>query len=377
MPASLYGVAPISGSGAYGAVPGTPDPTSTATSAISGNIGNLANLYGLAQGAGTASAIGQQQQYIQNLPGYMANRNQQSTNIAQELAGQLPQDVVNQIAQQSAQIGAGSGMGPMSPLSNADYLKDIGLTSLGMQQAGGTALNQQIQTTPTGPAFNPASMMVTPQQEQEAALQASMMNAAPNPTAAAEANLLAQQQAAQAAQNAANLGGTAGNTGTGGYRVTGSQGATSINPAVGTGGNPAAAVGGGVYGATGIAGQTGLGGGTAGTWTPMGNGLQYNSQTGAVMPVGSGVLGGGTNTVDTNPYAGLGVGYDPTTGDFSAGGGLPPNSTYNPATDTVSNNYGIPNYYNMAQPSANNQMTDEDWQYLYNLFPELEPTGGG
>jgi hypothetical protein len=242
------------------------------------------------------------------------------------------------LRQQSAELTTGTGQGAGAPFTMAEYEKAIGTNSLQQIAKGMTDMNQMIQTTPTGPAFNPSTMLVTPGQEQEAAQQASVMNAAPNPQAAAEANLLAQQQAAQMAQVAANSGGTAGTAGTGGYRITGSQGGTGAGAGLTTGANTAAQTGTGVYGATGIAGQTGLGGGlgvglgggAANTWIPMGNGLQYNPKTGAVMPVGSGVLGGGTNPTDVNPYAGLGVGYDPTTGTFSGGTGT---SGYDPYSD--------------------------------------------
>lgn len=110
------------------------------------------------------------QQYNANLPGYANAVGQRMENTQQMLEGDLPQDVVNQIAQQSAERGiAGGGV---SPNSNAAYLRALGLNSLDMQMQGSKELSSAISDTPVAELWNPASLWVPTvlgQQEQAAA----------------------------------------------------------------------------------------------------------------------------------------------------------------------------------------------------------------
>lgn len=181
------------GSGAYGAVPTVPNPLTTASQSILGNIGNLASLYGLTTGTAGASAAGAQQQYLQNLPGYAGLTSAASQNIASDLAGHISPDVVNQLSQLAAERGVGFGGG--SPNANAALMAALGKTSMGLQQQGQQELTAAIGRTPVGPAFNPASFLVSPEQQQQAGMAANLYASAPNPTLAA-----------QAAESAANRG---------------------------------------------------------------------------------------------------------------------------------------------------------------------------
>ena len=353
MPQPIYGVPSTSGQGAYGAVPGTPDPVSTANDAITGNVANLGALYDLTLGLDKATAAGAQAGMTANLPGYLANRQLQSNDIAQELAGQVPQDVIDQIAQQSAQIGAGAGMGPVSPLSNSDYLRALGLTSLGMKQTGSTALNAQIANTPVGPQFNPSSMLVTPQAQQSAAMQASLMNAAPDPTQAAETAWQQYMAALQAGQRAGiNALGAGAGAGRGGS--TGTPGSTQSSTTGGVGGQGFAGRGLGtqVTGMTGTApayptalGGSGYAGGSVpGTsagydsngqlWIALGNGVLLNTSTGETNSSGSSLF----PAINAPIYGNAGTGYNMNVGtdglpDYSQigpnpMGGLPVDPSY-------------------------------------------------
>lgn len=181
------------GAGAYGAVPTVPNPLTTASQSILGNIGNLASLYGLTTGTAGASAAGANQQYLQNLPGYAGLTSAASQNIASDLAGHISPDVVNQLSQLAAERGVGFGGG--SPNANAALMAALGKTSMGLQQQGQQELTAAIGRTPVGPAFNPASFLVSPEQQQQAGMAANLYASAPNPT-----------MAAQAAEAAANRG---------------------------------------------------------------------------------------------------------------------------------------------------------------------------
>lgn len=199
-----YSSSPASGSGAYGMVPQVPSPTQTATQALQGNISNLGDLYGLSAGVGAASGAGAMAQYSGSIPGLPGYLSQAGGAVSSELAGQLPADVMAQLQLGGAQRGIGTGT-QGSANSNAAYMQMLGLSSLGMQQQGQKDLGQLIGETPAGPAFNPASMLVNPSDQQSAAGYNSVMSAAPNPT-----------MAAQASMNAARAGMGAGGAGFGG-----------------------------------------------------------------------------------------------------------------------------------------------------------------
>jgi hypothetical protein len=188
----LTGLDALYNPAAYGSIPQIPLPSETAGGAISGNLGNLGAIYKLAQEVGSASGAGQAAQYGALLPGLAGYLGQAGGNVASELAGQLPADVINQIQQAGAERGIGTGA-PGSPNANAAMLKALGLTSLGLEQQGQSDLSRLIGEVPVGPAFNPASMLVTPEQQQEAAAANALYRAAPDPYAAAMANLAAAQ----------------------------------------------------------------------------------------------------------------------------------------------------------------------------------------
>jgi hypothetical protein len=168
-------------SGFFGSKPSVPDPTATANQAIVGDISNLGNLGQLAEGTSEISAESAAIPYEMNLPGYDANLNQAATNTAQELSGQLPQDVQNQIQEAAAERGIATGQGAGSPNANAALLQDLGLTSLQEQQMGQQNLSQLIGETPTGQTYNTQSMEVTPEAEQAAQLLSNEIAASPDP----------------------------------------------------------------------------------------------------------------------------------------------------------------------------------------------------
>jgi hypothetical protein len=166
---------------AYGTKYGIPNPVSTAGSAISGNLSNMYGISNLTTAADTAGAQGVQSEYMSNLPDYMGMLTTATNNASQELSGQVPSDVISELQTAAAERGVSGGQGPNSPNTNAAYLRALGLDSLGMQQQGMKDFNTLYQDTPTGPQFNPSSMMVTPEQQQAAQLAANQEAAAADP----------------------------------------------------------------------------------------------------------------------------------------------------------------------------------------------------
>jgi len=97
------------------------------------------------------------QPFNANLPGYANMVGQRSENTASMLNGELPQDVINQISQQSAERGVGGGQAG-GPNANAAYLRALGLNSLDVMGQGSQQLTQSIADTPVPELWNPASL---------------------------------------------------------------------------------------------------------------------------------------------------------------------------------------------------------------------------
>ena len=175
---------------AYGSIPQLPQPQQTQQQAIAGNLTNLGSLYGLGTGVTSNQNVLAASGLKQNLPGYQKMVGQSSQNIESLLKGQVPADVLAQMQQSAAERGIMTGS-PGSPNSNAAYLRALGLTSLGLQQQGEGELTGAIQRTPQGQPFNLSSFLTTPEQQQQYGTAQAIYNAAPNPAAAAGANLSA------------------------------------------------------------------------------------------------------------------------------------------------------------------------------------------
>lgn len=169
---------------AFGGIPQLPMPTSTQGSAIQGDLGNLGSILSLINGLDASQQAQLLSQYNTAIPGY-SNLTKTASGVTQQnLEGQVPQDVISQLTQQAAERGISTGM-PGSGNSNAAYLRALGLTSLGQEQTGMQNLATMTQTAPVAPLYNPASLLVTPEQQQQAAGQQAIFNAAPIPAAAA------------------------------------------------------------------------------------------------------------------------------------------------------------------------------------------------
>jgi hypothetical protein len=182
--AVLPGLPPTSYSATYGGKPSVPNPTASASGAIGGNIGNLAALYGLGGGVNTFQQGQLQGAYNAAIPNYSGMAAQSSANIGSELAGQLPQGVLDQIIQGSAERGIATGT-PGSANMNAAMVKQLLGSSLGLTQTGEQNLSGAVARSPIVQPFDISKMFVTPEMEQEAAMAASLYAAAPVPSAAA------------------------------------------------------------------------------------------------------------------------------------------------------------------------------------------------
>jgi hypothetical protein len=204
-----------------------PSPIQSAGAAITGNVGNLGGIYNLGSGINQFQNQQAIQPYIANLPNYQAMVAQQSGNIGSELQGKLPQDVINQITQRAAERGVATGTSG-SPNENAEMLRSLGLTSLGMEEQGASDLQRAIGETPNPGLFSPESMLVSPEQQQAATAAQHLYLSSPVP-----------EQAAQAGEDAFKQGTGFGSRATpgwaGGVRPTWAGGGTATGTA---GGDP-------------------------------------------------------------------------------------------------------------------------------------------
>lgn len=289
---------------AYGGVPTVPAPTSTASGAITGNVSNLADLYRLGTGLTGISAADAAQQLQANLPRYQGMIGQSSANTQALLRGQIPADVLAQLSRAGAERGVSIGS-PNSPNAMASTLGAILGTSLGLQRQGEQNLTGAIARTPTGPAFNPATMLVSPQDQQAWSYLARVLGQAPIPAAAAAANLNALRSGVGYGQGAVGPGwGSAAlpPPAPSPAAPTGASGFPAYPPNVPTGSNPYSNpqdwedVGGGtfvnVYTGQVISTSSTQAGGApepptstanAQGWVDMGDGTSYNIDTGETM----------------------------------------------------------------------------------------------
>lgn len=188
--AGYYGGGSLPGSAGsysatYGGIPNAPNPTATQGQALAGDIGNLGKIYGLAGGLNTLNENTLLGNLGKNIPGYSTLVGQEAGVTGSELAGNLPQDVITQLQQQAAERGIMTGS-PGSPNNNAAYLRALGLDSLQLEQQGFGNLSTMIGQTPQAPLFDPGSLLVTPQQAQEAQTQANIFASAPIPSVAGQ-----------------------------------------------------------------------------------------------------------------------------------------------------------------------------------------------
>lgn len=248
------------GTGVYGSVPTVPDPTATQSASILGNLSNLGSLASLIGGADTIASQNALAPLTSALPGLSGDLSSEMTNISQELAGQVPQDVQNQIFNTAADRGIATGQGANSPNANAAMLQALGLTSQQEEQTGESNLTNLMGSIPTGQQVNVSSLLTTPSEEQAAQTAANVYAAAPNPTAAGEYEQYLLQN---------GLGGTSGTgtgtdtTGTGGLTnpggVTASPGVSSLYPQTPTTSTTSSTLGGtGVAPATAATGGGGI-----------------------------------------------------------------------------------------------------------------------
>lgn len=174
---------------AYGEIPSVPSPGTTSVDVLLSNINNLSNIGTLGAGLTTQGSANAMQPLNAALPGLPGILKGAVGNIGAQTRGQIPPDVLALLQRQAAERGISSGMGPTSPNIGASYLKSVYDASTNLMNTGFGNLGRIMGSIPTGPQFNPQTMLTTPNEQQMWQYLANVLKAAPDPTKAAAANL--------------------------------------------------------------------------------------------------------------------------------------------------------------------------------------------
>lgn len=168
----------------YGGIPNLPDYTTDTSTMVGTDV---------------------QSQMLKNLPGYQAMVGADTGNIESNLAGRIAPDVISLMQQQAAERGVETGA-PGAPITDAAYLRALGLTSLQLQQLGHQQLTEAMARTPI-------QQTQTTTTRRDLAAEKAIYASAPNPRAAAEQAI----RDAQAGMGAGEV--SAGRPRPGGYTI--------------------------------------------------------------------------------------------------------------------------------------------------------------
>lgn len=167
---------PTSYTPAAGGKPSVPDITDITQQTLDANLGLMPDIKGL----GSKVSNYFWNQTVGRVPGYEDMAAQSAANIGAQLRGEIPEDVLYQLGQGAAERGIATGGG----FSNADYLRSLGLTSLGLMGEGEKGLTGALQRAESIPMFDISKYMISPEQAYQGQLLANYLAAAPDPAAA-------------------------------------------------------------------------------------------------------------------------------------------------------------------------------------------------
>ena len=139
--------------------------------------GQIPALNNIAQTLNTDENEGVQQQIGAVDPSFMPNVSKLGTNISSMLAGQIPQDVMDQVTNSTAYQSLMGGYGG-SGMAHSLTARDLGLTSLNLQQQGqqGLGTEASLDGMLTPGRATAGSMMLSPSSLQEADYTADQYN---------------------------------------------------------------------------------------------------------------------------------------------------------------------------------------------------------
>jgi hypothetical protein len=123
------------------------DIDSEIANALGSDVKNLSGASTVAGGVNASNSAQMKALLEAGIPGYEGLSAQNLANIGSELRGELPPDVQAAIERATAGRALAGGYGGSEAARNLTS-RDLGLTSLGLTQRGGTDLSRVLQTTP-------------------------------------------------------------------------------------------------------------------------------------------------------------------------------------------------------------------------------------
>lgn len=130
---------------------------------IEDNLRNAPGAFQLADLANTFSTEELLKSLEQMLPGFANMRDQITGVLGSKLRGEVPRDVQTLLERNAAEKGVALGTSG-SQLNQFDELRNLGLTSLGIQNEGVAQASSWIRSLPQAPKLDFTSMFFTPQQ---------------------------------------------------------------------------------------------------------------------------------------------------------------------------------------------------------------------
>lgn len=168
------------------------------------------------------------------VPGYQEAQAKRAENALALLRGELPPDVLAQVQRQAAGKAVAGGYAGSRAAANLTA-RDIGRTSLALQQAGGQQFANILGTTPLAPVANyefSPQLMAQIRADERAKKQAALLGVTQMPSAGG----IASQYLGSLGSGLTNLGFAA--LGRGGFGGGGGGGNNWSGPGVGTGSGP-------------------------------------------------------------------------------------------------------------------------------------------
>lgn len=139
------------------------NPTQVQQRTIEGNLANAQGAFDLANLANDFSTDQLLEQLEAMLPGFANMRDRITGVLDSKLRGEVPRDVQNLLERNAAERGVALGTGG-SQFSQFDELRNLGLTSLAIQNEGLGQASSWIRSMPRAPQMDFTSMFFTPQQ---------------------------------------------------------------------------------------------------------------------------------------------------------------------------------------------------------------------
>lgn len=139
------------------------NPTQVQQRTIAGNLLNAQGAFDLANLANTFSTEQLLKQLETMLPGFGQMRDQITGILGGKLRGEVPRDVQNLLERNAAERGITLGTSG-SQFQQFDELRNLGLTSLGIQNEGLGQASNWLRSMPQAPQMDFTSMFFTPQQ---------------------------------------------------------------------------------------------------------------------------------------------------------------------------------------------------------------------